>query len=109
VPAEVRAGFNFGAFWLGPIWGIGNNVWISFLVYFVPLLGNIYLGVKGNELAWLNREWDSVEQFKQTQAVWSRCAWIVLFLQLVPMIIVVGVTTFTALGGGTAEGMGIPQ
>ena len=109
VPEEAKTGFNWGAFLLTWIWGIGNNVWISFLVCLAPLVGNIYLGVKGNELAWLSRKWDSVEQFKQTQAAWSRCAWIVLFIQSVPLTIVVAMTVLRALGVGTAEGIDVPQ
>jgi hypothetical protein len=84
---EVPAGFNWGAFWLTWIWGVGNNVWISFVVVVLPIVGNIYLGVKGNELAWVKRQWASVEEFKETQAVWSKWGWIIFVLQLVLNII----------------------
>ena len=87
VPEEIKAGFNWGAFLLHWIWGIGNNVWISFVVLVLPLIWNIYLGVKGNELAWLNREWESVEQFKETQAVWSKWGWIAFVISLVLSVV----------------------
>lgn len=108
MPSEVSAGFNWGAFWLGWIWAIGNNV-CAFLMVCFPPFGNIYLGMKGNELAWLSRKWDSVEQFKQTQAVWARCGWIVFFIYLVPFVTVMGLFVLTALGVGATEGMDISQ
>ena len=68
VPPEVK-GWNWGAFLLNWIWGIGNSTYIALLM-FVPLV-NIFmffiLGVKGNEWAWKNRTWRDVEHFKQTQ------------------------------------------
>ena len=112
VPEEVKVGFNWGAFLLAWIWGIGNNVWISFVVLVLPVIWNIYLGVKGNELAWLNREWESVEQFRQTQAVWSKWGWIVFVISLVLSIIfwvIMGAIILAALGIAAAEGMDIPQ
>lgn len=55
------------------IWGIGNNVWLSFLV-FIPYLGSLVmpfvLGAKGNEWAWQGKRWDSIEHFRKTQRTW---------------------------------------
>lgn len=65
VPAEIK-GWNWGAFLLSPIWSIVNQVWIG-LISFVPYIGlgvAIYLGIKGNELAWKAKNWGSVKQFK---------------------------------------------
>ena len=73
VPAEIK-GWNWGAFFLGWIWGIGNSVWISFLE-FVPYIGWIMafvLGAKGNEWAWRYKKWDSVAHFKRTQSTWAK-------------------------------------
>ncbi len=112
VPEEVKTGFNWGAFWLHWIWGIGNNVWISFVVLVLPLIWNIYLGVKGNELAWVHREWESVEQFKETQAIWSKWGWIIFVIQLVLTIIIwaiAGAIILAALGVAAAEGMAGPR
>ena len=73
-PAEV-GGWNWGAFFLGWIWGVGNSVWISFLE-FVPYLGPIVmpfvLGAKGSEWAWRAKRWDSVGHFKRTQSTWAK-------------------------------------
>lgn len=82
LPPEL-AGWNWGAFLLSWIWGLGNGVMIALLALIVPFFP-IYLGLKGNELAWQNKQWDSVEQFKETQAKWTKwgvgllVAWVVL-------------------------------
>lgn len=54
------------------IWGIGNGVWISFLVLILGTIWSIVLGVKGNEWAWQNRHFESIQQFKETQAAWAK-------------------------------------
>jgi hypothetical protein len=72
LPTELE-GVNWGGFFLTWIWGIGNRVWLSFLV-FVP--GGNYvmpwvLLIKGNEWAWKSRRWDSVQQFQEVQRTWA--------------------------------------
>lgn len=72
IPEELRK-WNWGAFLLTWIWGIGNKTYIAFLCL-VPVLGLIMavvLGVKGNEWAWQHGRWYSVDDFKQTQRKWS--------------------------------------
>ena len=72
VPAEIK-GWNWGAFLLGGFWSIGNQVWIG-LLSFIPYIGlgvAFYLGIKGNELAWKSKRWDSIEQFKSAQRKWA--------------------------------------
>lgn len=71
LPPELQ-GFNVGALLLNWIWAIGHQTWIG-LLCFVPCVGwvmAIVLGLKGNEYAWQNRKWDSIEQFKATQKAW---------------------------------------
>lgn len=81
ITQEIR-GWNWGAFLLTFIWGVSHGVWIS-LIGFIPFLNIIMyfvLGVKGNEWAWRNRRWDSVQHFKRTQrkwAWWGLVAWVV--------------------------------
>ena len=82
VPEEIK-GWNWGAFWLSWIWGIGNNVWIALLAFCLGIIWSIVLGVKGNEWAWQHRRFDSLEQFKQTQAAWSKWGWIIGIISLV--------------------------
>jgi ABC-type Fe3+ transport system permease subunit len=84
VPPEVQ-GLNWGAFLLSWIWGIGNSTWIA-LLCFVPFVGTImqfYLLFKGNELAWKNKRWDSVEAFKATQRKWMIAGLVILGIALV--------------------------
>ncbi|AND68077.1 hypothetical protein ATSB10_06230 [Dyella thiooxydans] len=72
VPAEIRR-WNWGAFLLSWIWGIGNNTFIAFLM-FVPLVNMampFVLGAKGSAWAWQNKRWESVEAFKATQRKWA--------------------------------------
>jgi len=65
------------------IWGIGNGVWISFLVLILGTIWSIVLGVKGNEWAWQNRHFESIQQFKETQAAWAKWGWIIFIISLV--------------------------
>jgi len=68
------AGWSWGAFLLNWIWAIGNRTWIGLLAL-VPYVGfgvAIWLGIKGREMAWKAREWESVEHFNRVQRSWSR-------------------------------------
>jgi len=80
LPVEL-SGWNWGAFFLSWIWGIGNNTWIAFLT-FIPIVNFIMifiLGAKGNEWAWQNKRWNSLEHFKKVQKLWG--IWgLILFL-----------------------------
>jgi hypothetical protein len=79
VPEEIKK-WNWAAFWLNWIWGIGNNVYLALicLIPFVSLIAPFYFGVKGNELAWKNKKWESVEEFKRIQKKWAKWAWVVI-------------------------------
>ena len=84
LPAELK-GINWGAFLLTWIWGIGNRVWLSFLV-FIP--GGNYvmpwvLLIKGNEWAWKNRHWRSVQEFRKVQRKWALVGIIVTVVLIV--------------------------
>ena len=86
VPPEVQR-WNWGAFLLNWIWGIGNNTLIALLI-FVPLFGLIWifvLGAKGSEWAWRNKRWDSVEHFRATQRNWAKWGVIVWLGSMVVM------------------------
>ena len=90
-PPEIRR-WNWSAFILGPIWGMLHGIWWSALG-FLPLLPvsptlrsiglallitvMLTLGIKGNELAWRAREWESAEKFLAVQQRWSM--WTVVF------------------------------
>jgi Cytochrome oxidase complex assembly protein 1 len=72
VPAEIDR-WNWGAFLLSWIWGIGNNTFIALLMFvpFVNLVMWFVLGVKGSAWAWQNKRWDSVDHFKSVQRKWA--------------------------------------
>ena len=72
VPPEVDR-WNWGAFLLSWIWGLGNRVYIS-LLSLIPLVGVVMafvLGAKGSEWAWRKKTWPSVERFKAVQRQWA--------------------------------------
>ena len=82
-------GWSWGAFLLSFIWGLGNKTPIS-LFSLVPYAGmgmNVYLGLKGRELAWKNKRWESVEHFNRVQAQWSFWG-VVLFIATVAGLMV---------------------
>lgn len=73
VPPEIDR-WNWGAFLLNWIWGIGNNTFIALLMFvpFVNFVMAFVLGVKGSTWAWQNKRWESVEQFKAVQKKWAK-------------------------------------
>ena len=84
VPPEVQ-GLNWGALLLNWIWAIGNGTWIGLLAL-VPglnLIMAIVLLIKGNEWAWRNKQWDSVEAFKATQRKWMIAGLVILAIGIV--------------------------
>lgn len=81
IPPEVR-GWNWGGFWWGWIWGIGNSVWIALLglIPIVSLVMMFVLGAKGSEWAWTARKWESIEHFKRVQRNWALAGWILFII-----------------------------
>ncbi|MCV3240880.1 cytochrome c oxidase assembly factor 1 family protein [Mesorhizobium sp. ZC-5] len=75
-PAEIPADldrWNWGAFLLNWIWGIGNSVFIALLM-FVPLVNIVMifvLGARGSRWAWRNRAWRDAEHFRSVQRKWA--------------------------------------
>ncbi len=81
IPPEIDR-WNWGAFLLNWIWGVGNNTFIALLT-FIPFFGILImpfvLGAKGSAWAWRNGRWDSIEHFKRVQrlwAIWGAVIWI---------------------------------
>lgn len=70
VPPEIQ-GWSWAGFLMSWIWSIAHSAWLGLvLCLLLGIIGNIVQGVKGNEWAWQNRRWESIEQFKATQRVW---------------------------------------
>ena len=91
IPQEIQR-WNWSAFILGPIWGLVHGIWWSILGFlpflplsptfrsigFVVLIGvMITLGLKGNEMAWRARNWESAEKFLAAQQRWA--TWSIVF------------------------------
>jgi cytochrome oxidase complex assembly protein 1 len=72
IPPELDR-WNWGAFFLNWIWGVGNSTFIALLAL-VPLVNIVMifvLGARGSRWAWQNRAWRSAEQFRRTQRNWA--------------------------------------
>lgn len=72
IPPELDR-WNWGAFFLNWIWGIGNSTFIALLalIPFVNLVMIFVLGARGSRWAWQNRAWRDAEQFRRTQRNWA--------------------------------------
>lgn len=95
VPSELKR-WNWGAFFLTWIWGLGNRVYLS-LFWFVPIIGwflvPFLLGAKGNAWAWEHKRWENVQHFQKVQHYWA-LAGIVFFLFLIisiSVLIIIGI------------------
>lgn len=99
IPPEIKK-FNWGAFVLGWIWGVGNRTYIALLAFLaiIPWVGWIFgivwmfvLGFKGNEWAWKSGEFKNLEEFLVTQRTWNRagfvCFWVYLALIIITIIL----------------------
>ncbi|MGD0504673.1 MAG: hypothetical protein ABSD02_18180 [Steroidobacteraceae bacterium] len=73
VPPAGVSGWSWGAFFLSWIWAVFNKTWLGLLalIPYIGFLVAVYLGVKGRELAWRNKRWESLEQFNHVQRRWS--------------------------------------
>jgi hypothetical protein len=109
VPAEIDR-WNWGAFLLSWVWGIGNSTFIALLT-FVPLVGLVMpfvLGARGSAWAWRNRRWDSVEHFKRVQRQWA--IWgVVIWLATIAMSAVIFSGVFYALKNSEAYQLAVSR
>jgi hypothetical protein len=72
VPPEIQR-WNWGAFLLHWIWGIGNETYIALQV-FVPVVNVVMmfvLGAKGSTWAWRNSRWRDIAHFQRVQRLWA--------------------------------------
>ncbi|MCK4501069.1 hypothetical protein KAU11_11275 [Candidatus Babeliales bacterium] len=83
LPPEIR-GWNWGAFFLNWIWGLGNSTYIALLclIPFVNIVMIFILGAKGNQWAWQNKRWNSIEHFKRVQTNWGIAGFIVFIISV---------------------------
>ncbi len=105
LPPELKK-WNWGAFFLQWIWGIGNSTWIA-LVSLIPIgivqiVMAFVLGAKGNEWAWQHKKWDSIEHFKKTQRTWTKWG-IGLFIAAIVIGIIYVIILVVIVATGTGE------
>lgn len=72
IPPELDR-WNWGAFFLNWIWGVGNSTWIALLALLpvVNIFMMIVLGLRGSRWAWRKRAWRSVDHFRRSQRAWA--------------------------------------
>lgn len=88
VPQEIKR-WNWGAFMFNIIWGFGNKSYLPLLM-FIPIFNLIWMfvcGFKGNEWAWRNGNYDSVETFMKVQETWNRAGLIYFIVSIVFFVI----------------------
>ncbi len=101
---QIR-GWNWGAFFLSAFWAFAHGLAALgllgiFLILLTPCIGPlvfaIFLGNKGNELAWKNRPFESIQDFHKTQRAWA--FWgipLFLFIWNIPILLII----FTKMRG----------
>ena len=68
--------FNWGAFFLYPLWGFANGMWWTFLIamfcWWTFIIPNIIFGIKGSKWAWENKKWRDINHFITVQDSWKK-------------------------------------
>lgn len=81
IPPGIKR-WNWAAFLMPAVWGLFSGVPFSGLLFaaaFLPstaqllimIIASLFLGFKGNQLAWRGKKWQSVEHFNSFQQKWS--------------------------------------
>lgn len=84
IPPEIKR-WNWAAFLMPAVWGLFSGVPMAVVLWaavFLPapfgqivlLVGAVFLGARGNELAWRGKKWESVDHFIRFQKQWSTWA-----------------------------------
>lgn len=118
---NAKRSWSWGGFLLGWIWALGHACWwpslvvlglfiitLFFSIIFFPIgmfFGvilnlfvisvSIFLGIKGNSIAWENGCFDNIEHFRSKERKWTIAGIIVLILCIIlPIVCVLGLLTF---------------
>jgi hypothetical protein len=68
---------------------------ISLVISFIPVVCylnifvSIWFGIKGNEWAWQNKKWDSLEHFHKVQKTWATVGLILFLLNIALSVVIV--------------------
>lgn len=100
VPESIAKKFNWGAFLLNWIWGLGNKSYITLIIFavsfvtIIPFVGlfaligcQVWFGIKGNEWAWRNKKWIDEEHFHKVQRKWATAGVILSILSTIIMAV----------------------
>jgi len=88
-------GWNWGAFLLTWIWGVGNKVWVALLAIIpgVNIIMAVVLGMKGNDWAWQKNRYLSPEEFRNNQKMWAKWGVVAVVLGVTGSIAVIAYAT----------------
>lgn len=96
VPPELKR-WNWGAFFLTWIWGLGNRVYLS-LLWFIPIIGwflvPFLLGAKGSSWAWEHKRWENEHHFQKVQRYWAVAGLILFLLILIGISLLIIIAVF---------------
>ena len=105
IPPSIKR-WNWAAFLMPAVWGLFSGVPFTGLLFaaaFLPstaqllimITASLFLGFKGNELAWRGKKWRSVEHFDSFQQQWT--SWSVRLSAAIGAILIIFI--FTQTGG----------
>lgn len=104
-PTEADlGGWNWGAFFLNWIWALNHKYYLG-LLSLVPCVGffmAIYMGIKGNQIAWESGRFPDVEEMKKCQAIWAK--WGVIIFCVACALQIVNIMMTGALAAASAAG-----
>lgn len=73
--APETSKWNWGAFFMYPIWGCFNGcswaILVAIFFFWLNPIPNIVFGIYGTRWAWNNKRWGSVTDFENTQRSWG--------------------------------------
>lgn len=114
-PYDYRKEFNWGAYFGTWLWGLWNK---SYKTLWIILLGwtpwgflySLYIGMKGNEWAANNRDWQNLGEFKKSQET-QTIVFVLYKVLLLPIIIytVVFGTIFGIMATSIKEAASSPE
>ncbi|MHB1000454.1 MAG: tetratricopeptide repeat protein [Armatimonadota bacterium] len=71
-PVGPPPGLNWGGLLLPVIWSMAHGAWLwAVISFFFGMVGSIYLLIKGNEVAFQNRQFSSMDEFRAVQKAWT--------------------------------------
>ena len=103
IPPNIKR-WNWAAFLMPAVWGLFSGVPFTALLFaaaFLPstvqllimISASLFLGFKGNELAWRGKKWQSVEHFNSFQRQWA--SWSIRLSAAIGAILLVFIITRT--------------